>query len=141
MKKLLLLAMLMTAAQAFAGVQSGSAWPEDALLIDDLIQRYLERDFLITLSEADSTLVLFVSLGGEWTDSVDDWSDLMFVYAIASGVDLEKSWTIREVVVSFTDTWCSIPMEDIFTLSSDSILTEEEWWTELKSLTEVHIRE
>jgi hypothetical protein len=140
MNKLILITMLMTAAHAFAAVQQDSAWPEDALLMNDLINSHLEQDFLLALSEDDSSLVLFVSLDGQWTDSDDDWTDLMVIYAIASGVDLEKTWSIRDVAVSFGETWCSIPMEDIFTLSADSVLSGEEWWAELKSLTEVHVR-
>jgi hypothetical protein len=140
MKKLIPLVMLLTA-QAFGGVQQGSAWPEDALLISDLIEARLHRTCIVSLDGPDSALVAFISLGGEWTSSDYNWYDLIFVYAVASSVDMEKSWSISDLAVSFGPDWCLVRMDDVFALSSDSVLTEEEWWTELKSLTEVHIRE
>jgi hypothetical protein len=132
---------MLIAAQAFAAVQRDSAWPDDAVIINDFIETLLERSCLVSLDGPDSALVLFVSLGGEWTESDGNWSDLMVIYAAASGVDMENPWSIRDVAVSFGESWCSIPMEDIFSLSADSILSEEEWWAELKSFTEVHISE
>jgi hypothetical protein len=141
MKKLIPLALMMIAAQAFPTVQRDSVWPDDAVIINDLVETLLLRSCLVSLDGPDSALVLFVSLGGEWTASDSNWNDLMVIYAAASGVDMEKPWSIRDVAVSFGESWCSIPMEDIFSLSADSLLSEEEWWAELESFTEVHIRE
>lgn len=130
--------VLLLATLAAAGVGPGSGWPDDALLIGDLIEARLHRPCLVSLAGPDSALVAFAALGGEWTASDGDWYALMLVYAVTSGVDMEKPWSILDVAVSFGDTWCSIPMEAIFALGADSALTEEAWWTELKMLTEIH---
>jgi hypothetical protein len=141
MKKLILPVLMVIAAQAIAAVQRDSAWPDDAVIINDFVETLLLRDCLVSLDGPDSSLVLFVSLGGEWTASDSNWNDLMVIYAAASGVDMEKTWSIRDVAVSYGESWCSIPMAAIFSLSADSLLSEEEWWAELKSFTEIHIRE
>lgn len=141
MRRLIPVALVLAAAATLAGVGAGSQYPDDAMLISDLLEHYVQGGYLLTLDGPDSALVCFVALGREWSASVTNWTDLMYIYAITSGVDMEKPWSIRDVVVSFGETWCTIPMEDIFALSqSDSTITEEEWWAEMQALTDVHIQ-
>ena len=136
-----LIVLLALPTLSLAAVAEESQWPEDALLISDLIEARTHETCLVSLIGPDSALVAFVATGDEWTDSDANWNTLMLIYAITSGVDMEKYWDILDVAVSFGDAWCSIPMEDIFWLSNDEDLTEDEWWEELRNRTEIHIPE
>ena len=137
MKIPVLITVLVLASTTLAVVSEDSRYPEDALLISDLIEARTHESCMVSLMGPDSAMVAFVAMGGEWTDSEDNWYQLMLVYAVTSGVDMEKFWDIKDVAVSFGEAWCSIPMADIFWLSEVE-LTEDEWWEELKSRTEVH---
>ena len=142
MRKLVSIVLVVGAGSVRAGVGAESSHMEDAQLISDLLEHYVDGDYLLTLNETDSSLVCFISLGKEWSGSLENWTDLMYIYAVSSGVDMEKPWSIRDVVVSFGETWCSIPMENIFALSqADSSITEEQWWAEMQALTEIHVPE
>ncbi len=137
MKHMICVLIFLLTCTAVSEVAEDSKWMEDALIISDLIETQMTMPCLVSLAGPDSALVAFVSLGGEWTASEENWYDFMVVCAVTSGVDMEKPWDILDVVVSFGDSWCAIPMEDIFQLS-DLDISEDEWWEELKVRTEVH---
>ena len=123
--------------QAMAAVQDGSLYPEDALLISDTVQEYLDGELIVNLVGTDSSLVLFIALGGEWTGDTDQWAELVIISSCAANLDVQRSWSIRDIAVSFGSGWCRIPMDKILEII-DEELDESELLERFKGLIEIY---
>ena len=122
---------------ASADVQTSSDHPEDAQLVSDMIENYLSNTSLVSMNEEEGSLVLFVSMGGDWTDSEDNWMELILICSYAVSLDLEREWELKDIAVSFSDSWCRIAVEDLIPLDHQDI-SQEELIREIKNLTEVY---
>ncbi|MCD4847461.1 MAG: hypothetical protein K8R76_04645 [Candidatus Aegiribacteria sp.] len=123
--------------QAVGSVQEDSKYPEDALLVSNTVQEYLERESMVNFEGADSSLVLLVALGGEWTGESDQWTEMIIITSYAASLDLQRSWNIMDIAVSFGSSWCSISMENIFETAAEE-LSETEFLEQFKAITEIH---
>ncbi len=124
--------------QAMGGVQEGSMYPEDALLVSNTVQEYLNRELMVSFTEADSSLlVLFVALGGEWTGDPSQWMELIIVSSYAASLDLQRSWSIKDIAVSFGSSWCNLPIDKIFEIANEEF-GETEFLEEFQAITEIH---
>ncbi|MCK5116149.1 MAG: hypothetical protein KAR44_06085 [Candidatus Aegiribacteria sp.] len=123
--------------KAFGAVQEGSLYPEDALLISDTVQEYLNGEMIVNLVGADSSLVLFIALGGEWTGDQEQWTELMIISSYAAYLDLQRSWSIMDIAVSFGSSWCRLPMDEILEIT-DEELGESELLEKFQAITEIY---
>lgn len=124
--------------QAMGGVQEGSKFPEDALLISDMVQEYLEREPMVSFNGADSSLVLLVSFGGEWTGDPDQWTELIIISSYSASLDLQRSWNIKDIAISFGNSWCRIPMEKMLVTAVEE-LSETEFLEKFQAITEIRL--
>ncbi len=136
MKTVVSVIVFMFFLQAMGAVQEGSIYPEDALLVSDTVQEYLGRELAVSFKETDSTLVLFVSLGGEWRGGSDQWTELIFISSYAASLDLQRSWSVKDIAVSFGGSWCRLSMNEIFEIATEE-LTETEFLEKFQAITEV----
>ncbi len=127
----------MISLQASGAVHEGSLYPEDALLISDTIAEYIDAEFVMNFTGTDSSLVLFIALGGEWTGDPDQWDELMIVSSCAASIDLQRSWSIRDIAVSFGSSWCRLPMDEIMEIIDDD-LGESEILERFQAITEIY---
>jgi len=123
--------------QAMGAVQEGSEYPEDALLLSNWVQDYLSNELMVSFAEADSSLVLFVALGGEWTGDPDQWTELIVISSYAAFLDLQRSWSIGDIAVSFGSSWCRLPMDEILEIADEDI-GESEFFEKFKAITEIY---
>ncbi len=123
--------------RVIGGVQAGSEYPEDALLISDAVQEYLNGEMLVNLVGADSSLVLFIALGCEWTGDHEQWSELIIISSYAAYLDLQRSWSIMDIAVSFGSSWCRLPMDEILEIT-DEELGESELLERFQAITEIY---
>lgn len=123
--------------QAVGSVQEDSKYPEDALLVSNMVQEYLDRESMVNFEGADSSLVLLVALGGEWTGAPDQWTELIIITSYAASLDLQRSWNIMDIAVSFGSSWCRISMEKIFETAGEE-LSETEFLEKFQAITEIH---
>lgn len=123
--------------QAVGSVQEDSKYPEDALLVSNTVQEYLERESMVNFEGADSSLVLLVALGGEWTGSPDQWTELIIITSFAASLDLQRSWNIMDIAISFGSSWCRISMEKIFETAGEE-LSETEFLEKFQAITEIY---
>ncbi len=123
--------------QAMGAVQEGSLYPEDALLISDAVQEYLNGELMVSFAGVDSSLVLFVTLGGEWTGDPDQWAELIIISSYTASIDLQRSWNIKDIAVSFGSSWCRIPMYEILEIT-DKDLGESELLERFQAITEIY---
>lgn len=114
---------------ASADVRMGSDHPEDAQLVSDMIEEHLGTISLVSMNEEEGSLVLFVSTGGEWIDSEDNWTELTLICSYAVSLDLERDWELKDIAVSYSDSWCRVAVEDV---------KEEEFLREIRERTEVY---
>lgn len=101
---------------AAAGAGRVTLHQEDAQLLDEWILGNLGRQSIVTFSADDSSLVLFVSLGGTWTGDPAQWSDLGILSEFVLSMDLQRDWDLKDMAVSFGDSWCLVPMDSLMTL-------------------------
>jgi len=121
---------------AVGAVQDESLYPEDALFISDAISEYLGIESMVSLTGEDSTVVLFVALGGEWTGEPDQWSELIVISSAALHIDLQRSFCILDIAVSFGNSWCRIPVDELLLLSGED-LDESEFLERFQEVTEI----
>lgn len=137
--KTIIVTVLFIISIASAAVSEETVLPEDAELISNLIFEIEDFEPLVNIAVDDSCLVIFIVTGRDWTVSEENWDELASILAIASGVDYERYWQARDVVVSYTKIWFEITMPDLFWLSENvETITEDEWWEELKDRTAVY---
>lgn len=122
--------------QAVGSVQEDSKYPEDALLVSNMVQEYLGVESMVNFSGADSSLVLLVALGGEWIGVPDQWTELIIISSYAASLDLQRSWNIMDIAVSFGSSWCRISMEKIFETAGEE-LSETEFLERFQAITEI----
>jgi len=122
---------------AIGGVQEGSEYPEDALLLSNTVQEYLSSESLVSFAGSDSSLVLFIALGGEWTGDPDQWTELIIISSYAAYLDLQRSWNIVDIAVSSGTSWCRIPMDRILEIT-DEELDESELLERFQVITEIY---
>lgn len=123
--------------QAIGAVQEGSLYPEEALLISDTVQEYINGDLMVNIAGTDSSLVLFIALGGEWTGDTDQWNELIIISSYAAYLDLQRSWNIRDIAVSFGSSWCRLAMDEIMEIT-DEELGESEFLERFQAITEIY---
>ena len=123
--------------QAMGVVQEDSLHPEDALLFSDSVQEYLNDELIVSFAGVDSSLVLFVALGGEWTGDPDQWTELIMISSYAAYLDLQRSWSIRDIAVASGSSWCRIPMDEIMKIA-DEELSESELLERFQVITEIY---
>ncbi len=128
--------VLMFLFQAMGAVQEGSLYPEDALLISDAVQEYLNGELIVNLAGTDSSLVLFIVLGGEWTGEPDQWTELILISSYAAYLDQQRSWNIKDIAVSFGSNWCRLPMDEILEIT-DEEPDESELLERFQAITEI----
>ena len=123
--------------RAMAGVQEESKYPEDALLVSNMVQEYLEMESMVNFGGDDSSLVLLVALDGEWTGDPDQWTELIIITSYAASLDLKRSWNIMNIAVSFGSSCCRISMENIFETAGEE-LSETEFLEKFQAITEIY---
>ncbi len=123
--------------QVTGSVQEDSKYPEDALLVSNKVQEYLGRESMVNFGGDDSSLVLLVALGGEWTGVPDQWTELIIITSYAASLDLQRSWNIMDIAVSFGRSWCKISMEQIFETAGEE-LSEIEFIEKFQAITEIY---
>ncbi len=137
--KTVTLAMTLFLTITYGAISEDTVLPEDAALISDLVLEIAGFEPLVNIAVDDSCLVVFVVTGQDWADNDEGWDELATLLAIVSGVDYERYWQARDVVVGYFDIWFNITMEDLFWLSENvETLTENEWWQEFKNRTETY---
>ena len=77
MKTVLSVIVVMISFEAAGAISEDSLYPEDALLISDTVQEYYDGELMVNIAGTDSSLVLFVALGGEWTGDTEQWDELI----------------------------------------------------------------
>ncbi len=77
MKTVLSVIVVMISFEAAGAISEGSLHPEDALLISDTVQEYYDGELMVNIAGTDSSLVLFIALGGEWTGDTEQWDELI----------------------------------------------------------------
>ncbi len=122
---------------AMGAVQEGSLYPEDALLFSDTVQEYLNGEMIVNLAGTDSSLVLFIALGGEWAGDPEQWTELIIISSHAAYLDLQRSWSIMDIAVSFGSSWCRLPMDEILEIT-DEELGESELLERFQAITEIY---
>ena len=122
---------------AMGVVQEGSLYPEDALLISDNVQEYLNEELIVDFAGTDSSLVLFIALGGEWVGDPDQWAELITISSYAAYLDSQRSWSIRDIAVSLGSSWCRLPMDEIMEITDDE-LSESESLERFQAITEIY---
>ncbi|MEN8207803.1 MAG: hypothetical protein ABFR50_00980 [Candidatus Fermentibacteria bacterium] len=137
MKTVLPVLVLSIVVQVMGAVQEGSLYPEDALLISDAVGEYLDGELIVNFAGADSSLVLFISLGGEWTGDPEQWAELIIVSSCAASVDLQRDWSIMDIAVSFGSSWCRVPVNEILELAAEES-DESEFLEKFQTVTEFY---
>ena len=137
MKTVLSVIVIMISFEASGAVSEGSLYPEDALLISDTVQEYLNGELMVNIAGTDSSLVLFIALGGEWTGDTDQWAELIILSSYTVSIDLQRSWNIRDIAVSFGSSWCRLPMDEIMEIIDDD-LDESELLEKFQAITEIY---
>ncbi len=138
MKTVLSVIVVMISFEASGAISEGSLYPEDALLISDTVQEYYDGELMVNLSGTDSSLVLFVALGGEWTGDTEQWDELIIVSSCAASIDLQRSWIIKDIAISIGSRWCRVPMDEIMEIIDDD-LDESELLERFQAITEIYI--
>ena len=136
MKILLPVVLTLIVLQGMGSVQEDSRYPEDALLVSNMVQEYFDRESMVNFGGDDSSLVLLVALGGEWTGDPDQWTELIIITSYAASLDLQRSWNIMDIAVSYGSSWCRISMEKIFETAGEE-LSETEFLERFKTITEI----
>ncbi|GEM_PF-2071357 len=137
MKTVLSVIVVMISFEASGAVHEGSLYPEDALLISDTVQEHYDGELMVNLAGTDSSLVLFVALGGEWTGDTEQWDELMIISSYAAYLDSQRSWSIQDIAVSFGSRWCRLPMDEILEITDDE-LDESELLERFQAITEIY---
>ncbi len=137
MKTVLSVIVVMISFEASGAVSEGSLFPEDALLISDTVQEYLNGELIVNIAGTDSSLVLFIALGGEWTGDTDQWAELIIISSCTASIDLQRSWNIRDIALSFGSSWCRLPMDEIMEIIDDD-LDESELLERFQAITEIY---
>lgn len=137
MKLLVPIVTMLVILQVMGGVQEDSLFPDDALLVSDTVQEYLGKESAVSFTGTDSTLVLFISLGGEWRGDPDQWTELIIISSYAASLDLQRSWNIRDIAVSFGSSWCRLSMNEISEIVGDE-LSETALLERFQAITEVY---
>ncbi|RKZ09547.1 hypothetical protein DRQ25_06005 [Candidatus Fermentibacteria bacterium] len=137
MKTVLSVIVVMISFEASGAVHEGSLYPEDALLISDTVQEHYDGELMVNLAGTDSSLVLFVALGCEWTGDTEQWNELMIVSSCAASIDLQRSWSIRDIAVSFGSSWCRLHMDELLEIT-DEELGESEFLERFQAITEIY---
>ena len=137
MKTVIPILIFAVAPAVMGSVQEGSLYPEDVLLISDTIAEYIDAEFVINFAGTDSSLVLFVALGGEWTEDPDQWAELIIISSYAAYLDSQRSWSIQDIAVSFGSRWCRLPMDEILEITDDE-LDESELLERFQAITEIY---
>ncbi len=137
MKAVVPVIVMLISLQAMGAVQEGSEYPEDALLVSNTVQEYLSRELMVSFAGADSSLVLFIALGGEWTGDPDQWTELIIISSYAASLDLQRSWSIKDIAVSFGSSWCRLSMNEIFEIAAEEP-GETEFLEKLQAITEIY---
>mgnify|MGYP006281449389 CR=1 FL=1 len=116
-----------------AAVQDATLYPEEALLVSDFVSEHLGRESMVSFREVDGCLVLFVALGGEWTDSPQQWDQLLILSSYAAALSAQKPWNIADIAVSYGENWLRVPVEGLSAIE-DTELSEQLLRQEFRSI-------
>ncbi|MEN8210020.1 MAG: hypothetical protein ABFR50_12300, partial [Candidatus Fermentibacteria bacterium] len=65
------------------------------------------------------------------------WTELMIISSYAAYLDLQRTWSIVDIAVSFGSSWCRIPMDKILEIT-DKELGESELLEWFAAITEIY---
>jgi hypothetical protein len=137
MKTLVSLIALLMVQVPLAGVQEDSAFSGNAQLISSAIEEHMGVEPMVSIDDGEEGLVLFVSMGGQWSGSDDDWSDLVVICSAALSVEIGDSRELDDIAVSFGNAWCRIHVEDLVHLGFLDI-PEETYLQEMSEMVDVY---